>query len=188
MEDLSKYPRVLRTKEDYEYARNNFPAEYWTKDFKKLIMDSIETRIVKICEDVHKVHGKDDVYEYKKSMDLKTTNPLYRYLYDLIDEDPGETLRIEDDENELRKYTTQHGDFYLLVHTSMKKDSKLERIGYTMDEAISASMGVVENHQDMQEKINKVQESLQKKIDEVENMTEEEFIQKVKESSEEESK
>ena len=40
--DLSKYPRELNTREDYEFVRNNFPRKYWEEDYKKLLNDSFE--------------------------------------------------------------------------------------------------------------------------------------------------
>lgn len=36
------YPKSLKTKEDYEYVRNNFPKEMWKKDFQALLDSSYD--------------------------------------------------------------------------------------------------------------------------------------------------
>lgn len=34
---MRNYPKVLQTKEDYEYVRQNFPKEEWQADFQALL-------------------------------------------------------------------------------------------------------------------------------------------------------
>lgn len=41
-----RYPEVLKTKEDYEYVRNNFPREYWEKDFEEILTDGFSYEVV----------------------------------------------------------------------------------------------------------------------------------------------
>jgi predicted SAM-dependent methyltransferase len=57
------YPKVLKTKEDYEYVRQNFPKERWQADFEKLLNTQKEWFFVKELaagevgqsDDTHKV-------------------------------------------------------------------------------------------------------------------------------------
>lgn len=44
---MRNYPKVLQTKEDYEYVRTNFPKEKWMGDFQSLLDTQYEWFLIK---------------------------------------------------------------------------------------------------------------------------------------------
>ena len=72
------YPKSLKTKEDYEYVRNNFPKEMWKKDFQALLDSSYDwffvEKLLKIEEIVlAKKRNLDPVVD-SKLVDVKEFN------------------------------------------------------------------------------------------------------------------
>lgn len=70
------YPKSLKTKEDYEYVRNNFPKEMWKKDFQALLDSSYDWFFVeKLLKIEEIVLAKNQRIEYDEERDE-------RYLYE----------------------------------------------------------------------------------------------------------
>lgn len=70
------YPKSLKTKEDYEYVRNNFPKEMWKKDFQALLDSSYDWFFVeKLLKIEEIVLAKNRRIEYDEERDE-------RYLYE----------------------------------------------------------------------------------------------------------
>lgn len=70
---MKGYPKTLNTKEDYEYVKENFPAEQWKPDYQKLLdsmndwvptgkLDSEDDGIV---DDTHKITEENSGSEKK---------------------------------------------------------------------------------------------------------------------------
>lgn len=70
------YPKSLKTKEDYEYVRNNFSKEMWKKDFQALLDSSYDWFFVeKLLKIEEIVLAKNQRIEYDEERDE-------RYLYE----------------------------------------------------------------------------------------------------------
>lgn len=46
-----EYPRILATKSDYEFVRQNFPKDLWEKDFNNLLETQYNWFFTKVLED-----------------------------------------------------------------------------------------------------------------------------------------
>ena len=46
-----EYPRILATKSDYEFVRQNFPKDLWEKDFNNLLETQYNWFFIKVLED-----------------------------------------------------------------------------------------------------------------------------------------
>ena len=46
-----EYPRILATKSDYEFVRQNFPKNMWKKDFNNLLETEYNWFFIKVLED-----------------------------------------------------------------------------------------------------------------------------------------
>lgn len=75
-------PKNLNSKEDYIYAKNNFPEEYWKKEFQNLLDNRFGWFYVEdlesekgINDDTHKVVEDKDTgytqYELRENPDAK---------------------------------------------------------------------------------------------------------------------
>lgn len=142
MEDLSKYPRTLTSKEDYDYIRENFPMEYWLTDYQQLIDDSIEVVPIFVCDKVHLTKGNHaeiiKVHRVKKSeKDVLT---------ELVTDNPGVSFYFDESKYpgmDLREYEMEHASKkYILVRTQEKKDSKAKRLGIDLDDIVSYTIGI----------------------------------------------
>lgn len=73
------YPKSLKTKEDYEYVRNNFPKEMWKKDFQALLDSSYDWFFIdKLLKNEEVVLKKNQRIEYNEELDKRY---LYEYKY-----------------------------------------------------------------------------------------------------------
>ena len=142
MEDLSKYPRTLTSKEDYDYIRENFPMEYWLTDYQQLINDSIEVVPIFVCDKVHIKKGKHA--EIIKVHRVKESEK--KFLTELVKDNPGISLYFDESKypyTDLREYELENGSKkYILVRTQEKKDSKAKRLGIDLDDIISYTIGI----------------------------------------------
>lgn len=50
-----EYPRILATKSDYEFVRQNFPKDLWEKDFNNLLETQYNWFFTKVLEDNEEV-------------------------------------------------------------------------------------------------------------------------------------
>lgn len=90
------YPKILKTKEDYEYVRTHFPKEKWQADFEKLLtsqqewffVKELQTGEVGVTDDTHKVvvepsFASDDQQTHNYQYELRDNpeSPLARSGY-----------------------------------------------------------------------------------------------------------
>lgn len=84
------YPKMLNSKEDYEFVRKNFPKDEWRQDFQNLLdtekawfnMGKIPEGSSGTVDDTHRIvtdeqTGEKYQYEYKEDPD----SPLHRSGY-----------------------------------------------------------------------------------------------------------
>lgn len=73
------YPKVLKTKEDYEYVRNYFPKELWKQDFQALLDTQYDWFFIdKLLKNEEVVLKKNQKIEYNEELDERY---LYEYKY-----------------------------------------------------------------------------------------------------------
>lgn len=167
-----QYPQVLSTKEDYEYVRQNFPREYWEKDFEELLSEGYSYKVLGIVP---------DEYFDKSNEELEKTrfnDEEFSKVLTPVPEKKATTLLNHQAEWESREITFDitmvrwNKKTYVVVFVP-DPDSKIAKVGYTTDELIEI-LFPVENYE--QEISNGIDYS---KID-VDNMTDEEVMEALK--------
>ena len=171
-----EYPMILKTREDYEFIIKNFPREKWEVDVQKLIIDAMDTRIVGVMdnkisnynEKTVTFHKRDYVHNYKKIIKkMLIKNHLE------VNEN-FETVFTCKDGSELRKYEMDKSHLY---HTKIiyNPESKLFKIGFTVDELMAITMGILDPSMRSQMKdLEKQEKELQNAIDKLETQEKEE--------------
>ena len=116
MEQTIEYPKLLQTREDYEFIMTNFPKKKWEPDVHKLLFDAFEdvlVGVVKISDynykETDKLFKKDYVTNYKK---------IIRKLFRITEDTTigYETIIRFNDNSELRKYK-EFDNYYFHVKT-----------------------------------------------------------------------
>lgn len=147
---IEQYPDKLETHEDYEFIRKNFPPKYFMSDFRTLIIESIEPKILWICDvslmPYRKTEGEQK-YRIDKKHDPYKDPKLDRY-YELIADDCDEKLFAYDDHTNMQvgEYLTKLTDpdngesYFVIMKYEEKENSRLAKAGYSMDNAIAISL------------------------------------------------
>ena len=181
MMDLSKYPKVLKTREDYEFIMKNFPAKYWQLDFRDLILESINVVLVGICDiKYQKVEGEEELEEAVPLHIKYLKNAFaadYIYFQSILDTVADyETVYCFDiPTREVRKYIYQDKPYYIIVDIVEKSDSKMKRLGYTMEEAICLSMGIIDDETvETMQHLHDMEKSISDKLKELDDMEDDE--------------
>lgn len=191
MEDLSKYPTKLTTKEDYEYIRHNFPEEYWKADFSKLFYDSMEYRVIGTCavqplpikkgddEDrKYRVYSKEDISDIIEQKELSK----------MIEEcDDVKNVNIDYDKSiihDSRIEVMKHPDYpyshcFMLISVE-KENSKAKKLGYNIEDVLAISLGIINAQEEMNEQQKKMEKAINSKV--------EKLNQEIKELDDEEEK
>lgn len=169
LDNTLEYPAILKTRADYEFIIKNFPREKWEIDVQKLIIDSMDTKIVGAIDNRKEfpkgmnLYKRDYIHNYKKFIKkmLLKNNREVNENYELVF-----TCK---DGSEIRKYGVD--DFHL-YHAKIiyNPESKLFKIGFTVDELMAITMGILDpSTKSQMEELKKQEQELQKEIDKVES-------------------
>ena len=78
---MNGYPKILNTREDYDYVHANFPKEMWVQDFKNLLEEQYVFNFKKYLEPGETVHLDVPYYiedeEYEENGEMKTRKALF---------------------------------------------------------------------------------------------------------------
>lgn len=155
MEQTIEYPKLLQTREDYEFIMTNFPKEKWEPDVHKLLFDAFEDVLVGVVKisaynykETDKLFKKDYVTNYKK---------IIRKLFRITEDTTigYETIIRFNDNSELRKYK-EFDNYYFHVKTRVDPEAKAIRIGFTTDELFAILFGFLDPS--IKSTINKLEE------------------------------
>lgn len=112
------YPMVFSTKEDYEFAVNNFPREYWETDLMELFMNSDFCEPVAIyTKGIEHPESYREITEEEKARFFK--NVTRRNHYEVGKDDTRVMI-----ETEIRKYF----DKWYEVKPCFEKGSKADKL------------------------------------------------------------
>ena len=139
--DVSQYPKLLKTREDYEFIRKNFDPKLWMEDFRQLLNSSMEERVVGTCLVVKK--NKNEYTPVKKKF-FKGDESLKEFYERRLDEDYVVCASIDKD-TEARYYGTQpitKKTECVMVKHQVKPNSKMESLGYTQEDLVCLSLGI----------------------------------------------
>ena len=140
--DEKEYPKLLKTREDYEFIMTNFPKEKWELDVNKLLFDAFDIRVVGVLEVSDKYtpdmnfSKRNYVLNYKKIL-----KKLLRTVED-IDSDFEKVLQL-DDNSELRKYK-EFPKYYFHVRIIENPNAKAIKLGFTIDELYALLFGLLD--------------------------------------------
>ena len=139
--DVSQYPKLLKTREDYEFIRKNFDPKLWMEDFRQLLNSSMEEKVVGTCRVVKK--NKNEYTPVKKKF-FKGDESLKEFYERRLDEDYVVCASIDKD-TEARYYGTQpitKKTECVMVKHQVKPNSKMESLGYTQEDLVCLSLGI----------------------------------------------
>ena len=161
--DISQYPKLLKTREDYEFIRKNFEPQLWMEDFRQLLSSSTEEKVVGTCRVV-----KKNKTEYKpvKMKFFKGNENLKEFYERRLDEDYVVCASIDKD-TEARYYGTQpitKKTECVMVKHQVKPNSKMEALGYTQEDLICLSLGIDPAGLELIDKLNEYQKVLSDRI------------------------
>ena len=179
--NISKYPKLLKTREDYEFIRKNFDPKLWMEDFRQLLNSSMEEKVVGTCRVVKK--NKEE-YAPVKMKFFKGNESLKEFYERRLDEDYVVCASIDKD-TEARYYGTQpitKKTECAMVKHQVKPNSKMESLGYTQEDLVCLSLGIDPSGLELLDKLSNYEKVLDeriKKLDEEiaetdENLAEEE--------------
>ena len=140
--DEKEYPKLLKTREDYEFIMTNFPKEKWELDVNKLLFDAFDIRVVGVLEVSDKYtpdmnfSKRNYVLNYKKIL-----KKLLRTVED-IDSDFEKVLQL-DDNSELRKYK-EFPKYYFHARIIENPNAKAIKLGFTIDELYALLFGLLD--------------------------------------------
>ena len=191
--DVSQYPKLLKTREDYEFIRKNFDPKLWMEDFRQLLNSSMEEKVVGTCKVVKK--NKDE-YAPVKMKFFKGNESLKEFYERRLDEDYVVCANIDKD-TEARYYGAQpitKKTECVMVKHQVKPNSKMESLGYTQEDLVCLSLGIDPSGLELLDKLSNYEKVLDeriKKLDEEiaetnENLAEEENEKKDEPSNEKE--
>ena len=181
-----KIPMYLETREDYEYMRNNFPYDVWSKDFTALLSISIhETCIAKCKVSVNEegyVNKITDIdwFSQKTKNDIKRMKERDEYLenYSYTRMKVAENVDLKFGECSVREYDIDGKKVYYIFRIQEVENSKASKLGYTIDELYELLLGIGEAETELretEEKLKEMKDNVKKKIMEENNLTEEEY-------------
>lgn len=156
--DLSKYPKVLKTKEDYEFIRINFPYDVYVNDFRELLMNATEEKFVGWCKIKKNNKGEEPIItKFHRWTKSPTDKNLKRNMKKIIWKNDEEydllcTSEIDPNTNEELPYELEVRNYikpvdgtplryWVFTHVLMQ-NSKLEQLGYTVQEVSNICMGI----------------------------------------------
>lgn len=171
--DLSKYPKVLNTREDYEFIRNNFPRKYWEEDYKQLLNDSfavIPYAPVKISRDensgkINKLTRLEKSFNFEKIRKNKNRFEEYKSLCEKLEKEFDESILLMDN-NTIAEGIEYEGEkiesneeirlfsdsLACVCHNIEKPDSKIRKLGYTPEQIFDYIIGISEEEFEKKQK------------------------------------
>lgn len=75
---MKGFPKILNTREDYEYVRANFPAEEWRPEWQALLDTMMDWFYVKELEEGEEAPEGDDYKVEESEQEGKTIRTLYQ--------------------------------------------------------------------------------------------------------------
>ena len=161
--DVSQYPKLLKTREDYEFIRKNFDPKLWMEDFRQLLNSSMEERVVGTCLVVKK--NKNE-YTPVKMKFFKGNESLKEFYERRLDEDYVVCASIDKD-TEARYYGTQpitKKTECVMVKHQVKPNSKMESLGYTQEDLACLSLGIDPSGLELLDKLTNYEKVLDERI------------------------
>ena len=163
--EKKEYPKVLLTREDYEFIMTNFPREKWEPDVNKLLFDSFDIKVVGVLEVSDKytpemnITKKNYVFNSKK---------ILRKFYRVIEDTESDFERILqlNDNSEIRKYK-EFPKYYFHARLVENTKSKAYKIGFTVDELYAILFGLLDPS--IKSNISKLEELNKKYEEEIKN-------------------
>ena len=132
MLSLSEYPKVLKTKEDYLFVKENFPFRYWMEDLVKLEEESYEQIVVAVLD---KKDEKEFIikkkFDFNNPVDVKLSNSLMSCIQD----NPTYLVLNKGEFAEKPEWEIYEcRDNYFAIIKKEKDDSKMKQLGFTHEE------------------------------------------------------
>lgn len=161
--DVSQYPKLLKTREDYEFIRKNFDPKLWMEDFRQLLNSSMEEKVVGTCKVVKK--NKDECAPVKMKF-FKGNESLKDFYERRLDEDYVVCASIDKD-TEARYYGTQpitKKTECVMVKHQVKPNSKMESLGYTQEDLVCLSLGIDPSGLELLDKLSSYEKVLDERI------------------------
>ena len=133
-----KYPKILETREDYDYVIKNFPREIWLPDYKELFDNAFYSKVIgKNAVVKDGIATFDDISE-EEAKEVQENSNKWKDWKEL---DVNNHLEFSDKYNDVILYK---GKLYI-TSVRLNPESKMAKLGFNEDEAYEYMLGLTKD-------------------------------------------